>query len=123
MKRFFDSRYGLAFWFALMGLLFPLFLALMFCWLPGANFWFTAKYMFILFAAPSLVSALLLVLTRIDVDLSYGFGNGLYYGTAGLAYLTTKLPWYMPDLDRILLCFVIAALVCYIVWQNMIFKR
>ena len=116
MKRFFDSRWGLAVWFTLIALLSPVLLSVFFCWLPGLDFWYTAQYMFFLFCGSGVVSALLLILTNINEDLSYGFGAGLYYGTIAIAYSISKLGWYIPNWDRLILSFTIAALVCYIVW-------
>lgn len=118
MKKFLDSRYAQALWFTLMSLLTPLFLALFFFWIPGIGFWMAAQYMFYLFSAFALVSAALLLLTPIHEDLAYGFGMGIYYGTLGLAYLTTKLPWYMPNFDRIALCGLASCLIAYIVWLS-----
>jgi len=103
-------------WFTLIALLFPVLFSAFLCLIPGFGFWYTAQYIFFLFCGSGVVSALLLILTNISEDLSFGFGAGLYYGTVAIAFATTKLGWLIPDLDRLILSFVIAALICYIVW-------
>lgn len=117
MKRLLDSRWGLAVVFLLIALLLPLFLGLSL--IPaGMEFWTAVYAMFVLVGAPGVVSAALLVLTPIKEDFSYGFGCGLYYGSCAIYLLTIKLGWSMPEFSRFLLGFVIAALVCYIVWLD-----
>lgn len=115
MKHFFDSRWSLVVVFLLTALLLPLFLGL-FLIPAGIDFWAAVYCMFVLFCAPGVVSAVLLALTPIKEDFSYGFGCGLYYGSCTIYLLTIKLGWSMPEFSRFLLGFVIAALVCYIVW-------
>ena len=119
MKRFFDSRWGLAVWFTLTALLSPVLLSVFLCLFPGLDFWYTVQYIFFLFCGSGLVSALLLVLTNINEDLSYGFGAGLYYGTIAVAYSIDAFGWYIPNWDRLILSFIITALICYIVWLKM----
>lgn len=116
MKRFFDSRWGLALLYIVIGILAAALLSALCCLIPGVDFWNTAQSMYFIFFAPTLAIALLLALTPIDESLTYGFGVGLYYGTAAIAAATFKLGWYIPDWDRLLLSFAITALICYIVW-------
>lgn len=116
MKRFLDSRWGLATWLTLIAFLVPVLLSALLCLVPGLDFWSTAQYIFFLFCGSGVVAALLLILTNINEDLSFGFGAGLYYGTIAIAYCSIKLGWHIPDWDRLILSFVMAALICYIVW-------
>ena len=116
MKRFFNSRWGLATWFTLTAILFPVLFSAFLCTIPGLDYWYTVQYIFILFCGFLVLAALLLVLTNINEDLSFGFGAGLYYGTMAITYFSTELGWHIPTLDRLILSFIIAALVCYIVW-------
>lgn len=116
MKRFLSSRWGLAAWFILMAFLFPILFSAFLCIIPGLDFWYTAQYIFILFCGFPAISALLLILTNIKEDLSFGFGAGLYYGTMAITYFSIELGWHIPTWDRLILSFIIAALVCYIVW-------
>lgn len=116
MKRFLNSRWRLAIWLICGSLLVTILLAGPLCLMPGVGFWYAAQNMFFLFTAFPIASALLLILTPIDEDLSFGFGAALYYGTLAIAAATLKLGWYIPDWDRLLLSFAITALICYIVW-------
>lgn len=116
MKRFLDSRWGLALLYIVIGILAAALLSALCCLIPGVGFWNTAQSMYLIFFAPTAAIALLLILTPIDESLTYGFGIGLYYGTAAIAAATLKLGWYIPDWDRLLLSFAVTALICYIVW-------
>ena len=116
MKRFLDSRLGLALCYIVIGLLASALLSALCCLIPGTSFWNTAQSIYLIFFAPTVAIALLLIFTSIDESLAYGFGIGLYYGTAAIAAATLKLGWYIPDWDRLLLSFVVSALICYIVW-------
>ena len=86
------------------------------------NFWYTCQYMFFLFFAFPIVTALLLVFTNIQENLAYEFGAGLYYGTLVMAAITQGFGWNLPDLARIFLSSIISALICYIVYLKN-FKR
>ena len=111
------TRKGLILFYLLMAPLLSLFLGL-FLLLAGMDFGNAVYAMYVLFCAPATVSAFLMVLTPISENLSYGFGCGLYYGTCAVYVITIKLGWTMPELSRYLLGFIIASLVCYIVWLN-----
>lgn len=89
----------------------------------SGSFIFACELVFLVLFASPVVSAALLVLTRIPEEWSMGFGAGLYYGTIFVSAITRKVGWVIPDVDRILLGAVISGLVCYAVYQNMMRKK
>lgn len=111
------ERYKLAAFYILGSLIFPIPLSGLLCLVPKMDdFWFVAKYCFFMFSAFLCVAGLLLILTNIPEDLSFGFGAGLYYGSIAIAAITQEIGWGIGDTDRIILGFIISALVCYIVY-------
>ena len=116
MKRFLNFRFGLALFYVALGFLLSALLAGLCCLIPGVGFWNTAQSMYFIFFAPTAAIALLLILTSMNENLTYGFGIALYYGTVAIAATTLKLGWYIPNWDRLLLGFAITALICYITW-------
>lgn len=111
------KRYKLAAFYIIISLVFPIPFSGLLCLIPKMDdFLFVAKYFFFMFSAFPCVSGLLLILTNIPEDLSFGFGAALYYGSLTIAAITQKIGWGMGDTDRIILGFIISALVCYIVY-------
>lgn len=109
-----NTRFGLAIWAILSSVLCTAFVG-------GIGFFIIKKvyvfsYIFWLCFASPWVSALLLLLTDIPEDLTFGFGAALYYGTLVVAHFTEKAGWVMKDLDRYFVGFIISALICYIVY-------
>lgn len=108
LKKFLGTRYGFAAWLIVIGALLNLIMGAAFGAISG-NFLKTSFYLFFIFIAPVVVAAALLVFTKINENWCYGFGCGLYYGTAFAASI-------IPKINTIIVGFVIAALVCCIVY-------
>ena len=115
----FESRFGLASFYLISAALLTFALGFIISLIIGnkstegvlrastAMFWF--------FFAGTVASAILLLITKIPINLTFGFGNGLYYGTVASAWLLKEL----YSIESIIGCkigFVLTALVCYIVW-------
>lgn len=114
-----DTRIGFAIFYilvagivcAILGFLFSLFVGL-------SSFWYTTQYIYVLFGAPSIASAVLLIFTNMDEELTFGFGLGLYYGACLVAYAIGKLGWIIPLLDRFLIGLFVSAVVCYFAYKS-----
>ena len=105
------NRYGEAFIYAVTSILLSVILGAV-CSLIGGRFWYLAQSLFLLFFAPGIVSALLLVLTNIKTNLSWGFGCGLYYGSLFLIAIfkkagDTSLPYIAGISLTIAICYCI----------------
>ena len=76
---------------------------------------FTSLYL--LFGAPTALSAFLLIATSIHEDAAFGFGFAMYYGTALIAY---GLLWLSdhdgPETVCLLASAVIVCLLAYLAW-------
>ena len=114
---FFRNRYGLALWMCIVACLLSLFLGVMFYVIVQSDFLDLVIAMFLMWCAPAVVAALLLILTPISEDLSFGFGCGLYYGTLMAYSIISKFTW-SPSFAWIG-GFIFAALVCYIVYNKL----
>lgn len=122
MKKLFkilDTRIGFAIFYILvagilctiLGFLFSLFDSL-------SSFWFITQYIYVLFGAPSIASAVLLIFTNMNEELTFGFGMGWYYGACLVAYAIEKLGWIIPMADRFLIGVFVSAIVCYFLYQS-----
>lgn len=85
-----ENRYGEALFVAVISILLSVILGAVLSLIDG-HFWRSTQIVFWFFFAPGIVSALLLVLTNIETDLSWGFGCGLYYGSAFLIAIFEKI--------------------------------
>lgn len=110
---FFNNRYGFALWACIVACFLSLLFGLIFF---QTNFLDSVIDMFLLWCAPAVVAALLVILTPISIDLSFGFGCGLYYGTWAAYSIISKFSWSTNF--AWIAGFIFAALVCYIVYLN-----
>lgn len=78
-------------------------------------FWRASKFFYLIFFAGCTVGCLLILLTKIPEQYAIGFGYGLYYGTFGASFVVQEF-FHLSDRESIVLGFVIAALVCLVVW-------
>lgn len=85
-----ENRYGYALWMTIIAILLSAILGSLLSLIAG-SFWYMTQCMFWFFCAPCVVSALLLVLTNIEIDLVWGFGCGLYYGSVFLIAIFEKI--------------------------------
>lgn len=69
------------------------------------------KISFLWFFAPGVVSAALILVTKISMDLVYGFGAGLYYGTIVISAIIRKI-----EIKEYIIGAIISSLIAYIVW-------
>lgn len=115
MKKFFGTRYGFAVLYLLISFSLTLIIGGLLS-LITKDFFYTIGSIFYLFFAFPCVSALLLIFTNIEEDLSYGFGAGLYYGTIGVAAFIDWLNWHITNCQKLFCGFVVSSLVCYIVY-------
>ncbi len=113
-KVFFSGRYGLAAGIVLISVLMSIILGGLFSLIAG-TFWYCTQWMFWFFGAPCVTGALLLIFTAIEEDLSFGFGCGLYYGTA---FAIKILSNFSNTIVLYFAGFLVAALVCYAVYKN-----
>ena len=116
--KFLSCRYGLAIFYALVSAFLSVLIGMIMSLVTGhfpEKLWYSTEFMFLAFFAGTAVAAVLLLITKIPTDLTFGFGNGLYYGALGSALLIGKL-WEIPSEAAYIIGFIIAALVCYIVW-------
>ena len=109
------NRYTTTLSFTISSVVFSALLSAFLLLLAGGSFTRVALICFLLFCGWAPVSFLLAVVTRLPDDLLFGFGAGLYYGTAGAALFIGKVLYVSSD-DAVVLGFVIAALVCTIVY-------
>lgn len=79
-------------------------------------------FIFLAFGAPGCVSALLLLITSIPDNLSWGFGLALYYGTLLLGNGICEYVGYEDSL-HFFIAFVIVAMACYIAWLTYFKER
>ena len=84
-----ENRYRKALYMTVISILLSAILGAVLSLIAG-NFWRLTQCVFWFFFAPGIVSALLLVLTNIETDLSWGFGCGLYYGSVFLIAIFEK---------------------------------
>ncbi len=84
------NRYGEALYMAVISILLSVILGAALSIIAG-TFWDMTQSIFWFFCAPGIVSALLLVLTNIESNLSWGFGCGLYYGSVFLISIFEKV--------------------------------
>lgn len=78
--------------------------------------WFRAsEIIYIWFGGGSTISCILLLVTSIPSELVFGFGHGLYYGAAFGGAIIYKM-FGSNELFCYIIAFVVAALICYIVW-------
>lgn len=81
----------------------------------GDSFIRSSKMMYIMFCAGMSVGGLLMVTRALPVDLCIGFGCAIYYGTFLLsAFLSNFI--FCPTVNRLIIAFVIVALISYIIW-------
>lgn len=85
-----ENRYGQSLFMTIISILLSVILGAVLSLIDGA-FWRLTQIVFWFFFAPGIVSALLLVLTNIETDLSFGFGCGLYYGSVFLIAIFGKI--------------------------------
>lgn len=78
-----ENRYGEALYLTVISIVLSVILGALLSLIAG-TFWHMTQVIFWFFCAPGIVSALLLVLTNIESDLSWRFGYGLYYGSVFL---------------------------------------
>lgn len=99
-------------------------IGLIFCAIPvkdGKPFlekWlFLSEAIFVMFGGGGFAAALLLLVTSLPDDLVFGFGNGLYYGTAlGGVAIYELADGAASEVICYAFSFVVTALICYIVW-------
>jgi hypothetical protein len=117
-ERIFKSRLGEALLFACISLAVTAFVASICClviWDFG-SFSFLFSGCFFYFGAGGVVGAILYAIIPLPDDYAFGFGYGLYYGALVSASVIKKLWGSVPDDAAIAIGFIIAALVCYILW-------
>ena len=109
-------NYFMAFWHLVAGAVVTFFLGgiLALCGTP--DFWLTIKMIFWWFTAPAAVASIILLLNMLPVDLAYGFGCAIYYGTAGIWGLLPKIGIYGEDGSMLACSALITCLICYIVY-------
>lgn len=117
--KIFGNRYGMAAFYVVIAAVLTFSLGFVISLILGDGslngFWRSSLLMFWIFFAGAVVAAVLLVITSVPVDLSFGFGYGLYYGTLGVAILLDKL--FLVDKEvGYIIGFVLSALVSYIIW-------
>ena len=114
-----ENRYGEALYMAVISILVSMMLGAV-CSLIDGTFWRATQIAFWFFGAPGIVSALLLVLTNIETDLSWGFGCGLYYGSVFLISIFEKIGdkslSYIAGIS-------LTIVVCYSIYLNKFSKR
>lgn len=120
IKVLFDNRYFLAaFFFVSSVIIAAIFGGIFYLISSGDSGFFKIAFVcYLWFCAPAGVSSILLAVTKIDEDWTFGLGPGLYYGSIAVAAITESAGWHMSDADRYFLGFVISALVCYIVYTK-----
>lgn len=109
-----DNRYGFALWMCIVACLISLFLGVMIYVIVQSDFLDLVIDMFLMWCAPAVVAALLLLLTPISEDLSLGFGYGLYYGMFAVHNFVTIFTNSITF--SYMVSFIITALICYIVY-------
>ena len=76
-----------------------------------------STYIYFLFCCGGTVSAILLLITKLPDDLTFGYGNAIYYGTVLLTYFLIE-KGDCKSVIAFLVSLVIVCLVCYIVWEK-----
>lgn len=113
-----NERYLMIFWSLIGGAVITFLLSGFVVLVGKANFWSVAKHVFLFFTAPVAVTSIILLLNMLPVDIAYGFGCAIYYGTFGVLFLLSKIGIYGEDGSMIACSGLITCLICYIVYIN-----
>lgn len=117
--RVFNSRCGWAAFYVIITAVLTVILGFIFSLVFGnvswEGFWRASSLMFWYFSAGAIVAAILLIITKIPINLTFGFGCGLYYGTIAAAWILEEF-FSVGGSAGCSIGFVFAALVCYVVW-------
>ena len=121
-KLTFENRIGLAVILAVISIALSVIFGLLFSFLAFIcgdmvnsfiwTFWNMAKGALMIFFAPGIVSSLLLALTKMDDDLVFWFGCGLYYGSLFAISICQKIgDETLPYIAGILLTIIVGHVV------------
>lgn len=117
--RMFNSRCGWAAFYVIIAVVLTVILGFIFSLVFGnvswEGFWRASSLMFWYFFAGAIVAAILLIITKIPIGLTFGFGCGLYYGTIAAAWILEEF-FSVEGNARYSIGVVFATLVCYVVW-------